>query len=150
MKTGPKPMPLKERFEAKILCLVDVPCWLWSGYLDRKGYARFFVRNERVRNVSVARWVYEHFVGPIPHGLEIDHLCRVRDCNNPFHLEPVTHHENLLRGESPPSLNAKKTWCANGHPLTDTNIARYGGRRDCRQCRSIWNHKSRQRRKSRR
>lgn len=74
------------------------PCWLWTGHLDRYGYANFGLGKHRM--VKVHRFAYELLVGPIPEGLEIDHLCRVRHCVNPAHMEPVTHAENMARGPS--------------------------------------------------
>lgn len=71
-------------------------CWLWTGTLSMKGYGRFNVTDRN--NAAAHRFAYESFVGPIPDGLEIDHLCSVRRCVNPAHLEPVTHAENLRRG----------------------------------------------------
>lgn len=72
------------------------PCWLWSGALHN-GYGGFFADGQRWR---VHRWSYEFLVGPIPEGLHLDHLCRVRHCVNPAHLEPVTNQENIRRGEA--------------------------------------------------
>ena len=69
-------------------------CWLWTGLLTADDYASFRVDG---RNTTGHRWSYVHFVGPIPEGLELDHLCRVRHCVNPEHLEPVTHAENVRR-----------------------------------------------------
>lgn len=68
-------------------------CWIWTGSIDRDGYG--YLHDGRRHNAH--RWTYEKFVGPIPDGLEIDHLCRVRPCVNPDHLEPVTRLENNLR-----------------------------------------------------
>lgn len=69
-------------------------CWLWIGRRDRYGYGKFRVDGvERTAH----RVVYEHLVGPVPDDLELDHLCRIRLCVNPAHLEPVTHLENTRR-----------------------------------------------------
>lgn len=71
-------------------------CWIWQGNTNNgKGYFRVSHRGERI---YVHRWYYERFVGPIPEGLQLDHLCRNRNCCNPEHLEPVTQAENLRRG----------------------------------------------------
>jgi hypothetical protein len=73
-------------------------CWSWRGYRDQKGYGRFYCRG---LNEYAHRWSYEYFVGAVPVGLELDHLCRNRDCVNPAHLEAVTHRVNVARGISP-------------------------------------------------
>jgi hypothetical protein len=70
-------------------------CWLWTGSLNNKGYAQLGVAG-RVR--SAHRVAYELFKGAIPDGLQIDHLCRVRQCVNPDHLEAVTQSVNIRRG----------------------------------------------------
>lgn len=72
----------------------DVECWLWTGQLNNHGYGLFSYKN-RKRAAHLVLW--EHVVGPVPNGLELDHLCRVRHCVNPDHLEPVTHEENQRR-----------------------------------------------------
>ena len=84
----------------------------------------------------VHRWAYEALVAPIPDGLTIDHLCRVRHCVNPAHLEVVTLAENIRRA---PHYNSRKTHCKRGHEFTPTNAMVYvrkDGRtqRQCRQC----------------
>jgi len=81
------------------------------------------------------RFGYELLVGPIPTGLTLDHLCRVRTCVNPAHLEPVSIGENVLRGDTRPAANLKKTHCPRGHAYdaANTYIAR-GGERHCRTC----------------
>lgn len=99
-------------------------CWLWTGNLQANGYSSFYVNG---RTVRAHRWAYEHFVGPISEGLQIDHLCRVRRCVNPTHLEPVTARENTRR--------AMRSRCVNGHPFTDENTYMHGGKRYCRTCR---------------
>jgi len=72
----------------------DNDCWLFTGRLSQLGYVAFHVGHGTVK---AHRVIYEYVNGPIPPGLEIDHLCRVRHCLNPEHMEPVTHRENVLR-----------------------------------------------------
>lgn len=72
------------------------PCWLWTGVRHPDGYGRMHLKG---RYVQAHRWSYEHFVGPIRAGLEIDHLCRVTSCVRPEHLEPVTRLENQRRAQ---------------------------------------------------
>jgi hypothetical protein len=79
----------------------------------------------------------ELFVGPIPEGLVIDHLCRNRGCINPTHMEPVTNAENVLRGEGPTAVNARKTHCKRGHPFDDVNTYVYAKGRACRMCHQL-------------
>lgn len=71
------------------------PCWLWTGCFVRGGYG--VVRNG-ARNSFVHRLTYEWLVGPVPEGMDLDHVCRTRRCVNPAHLEPVTRKENVARG----------------------------------------------------
>ena len=76
--------------------------------------------------------------GPIPEGLQLDHLCRNRRCVRPSHLEPVTQHVNILRGQGASAVNALKTHCAVGHEYTPSNTRRGGrGQRVCRECSRI-------------
>jgi hypothetical protein len=102
---------------------------------QNKGYGAFMVGG---RNVRVHRWAYETLVGPIPDGLVIDHLCRVRNCVNPDHLEPVTHRENIRRGEAG-AWNRVKTHCPQGHEYTPENTRYSGTTRNCRECQRIRN-----------
>jgi hypothetical protein len=69
-------------------------CWEWCGELSSNGYGRVWRNNKRI---AAHRAYYEQEVGPIPDGLQLDHLCRNRRCVNPDHLEPVTRTENQLR-----------------------------------------------------
>lgn len=107
-------------------------CWLWPGTITASGYGQISVKN---RPTPAHRYVYEHLVGPVPPGLALDHLCRVRSCCNPAHLEPVTLGENVLRGVGISAVNARKTACKRGHSLTDSNVyVRPDGQRNCRAC----------------
>lgn len=111
-------------------------CWEWTGTLNSNGYGVFW---DGDRAVYAHRWSYEHFVGPIPEGMELDHLCRNPRCVRPSHLEPVTHRENMLRGVSPSAIQAKQTVCVRGHSLGpdgDVYITKKG-KRQCRACKRI-------------
>lgn len=95
-------------------------CWLYTGALMADGYAR--VKDTSTDHaLLVHRVVYEQLVGPIPDGLVLDHLCRVRNCVNPKHLEPVTGAENIRRGVR--ARLGERTRCAEGHELTPENTA---------------------------
>ena len=118
-------------------------CWEWQGHIEANGYARFTIGQDRWLS---HRWAYERFVGPIPTGLVIDHLCRNRRCVNPNHLEAVTARTNILRGESIPAQNAVKTHCKRGHPLSGQNVSiQKDGSRRCLACHSIRQKRSRAR-----
>lgn len=122
-----------DRFFNKIKVNHKTDCWEWVAY-RHKGYARF---NTGERVLEAHRWVYEQLVGRIPKGLHIDHLCRVRHCVNPYHMEPVTNHENMLRGKSIVAKRAAQTHCSRGHELTGNNlsITTYNGKhRRCLKC----------------
>lgn len=110
-------------------------CWLWKGTISTNGYGRFAV-NGTTRPAH--RIIYEILVGPIPEGLTIDHLCRVRHCVRPDHLEPVTQYVNQSRGTSPVSINTNKTHCKRGHPFSEANTRWVRGKyRVCRACDAI-------------
>lgn len=129
---------LAERFWAKVDQQGAVPevrpdlgpCWLWTAHVDAEGYGRLGQCGAHV----VA---HELLIGPIPEGLEPDHLCRVRHCvkaianeQGPAHLEPVTHQENMRRAA------ALITHCPKGHPYTEENTYINRGHRFCRACNS--------------
>lgn len=117
-----------DRFEAKF---VKGPgCWLWTAGLTQGGYGKFFVAG---KTVLAHRFSYEMYVGEIPSGLQIDHLCRTRECVRPDHMEPVTLAENIRRGETGAN-NRAKTHCPLGHEYTKNNIYRINGSRRCATC----------------
>lgn len=120
-------------------------CWIWHACLCSEGYGNFGIGSRTDgsrRTVRAHRFSYEHFVGPIPDELEIDHLCRNRACINPWHLEPVTSKVNTLRGDTQARRNAQKTHCPAGHPYNEENT-RYSkdGSRSCRLCAIDRHHK---------
>lgn len=103
---------LDERFFAKVH--MTSGCWEWVAGKDSGGYGQIGV-DRRVKRAH--RVAYEAIVGPIPEGLELDHLCRNRACVRPEHLEPVTRYENVRRGNGWAGTNARKTHCPKGHEL---------------------------------
>lgn len=121
---------LAERFARKYEPEPNTGCWLWTAFVDAAGYGRINSGARASGGILYAHRVsYELHVGPIPAGLQLDHLCRVRSCVNPAHLEPVTAQENTSRG-----LGAAKPCCARGHALCGTNVRLYRGARVCRTC----------------
>lgn len=117
--------PLIMRFWSKVE--ITPSCWLWHGGTGM-GYGKL----QKDGRMDLAhRVAYELFVGPIPEGLELDHLCRNHGCVNPEHLEAVTHQENTLRGIARPADNARKTHCPRGHQYSHRDKT---GRRHCRKC----------------
>jgi hypothetical protein len=157
-------MPLKRDDTERILGRLDTSgeCWEWTGALtgpnrtSTGGYGKSFVGQRNAgtyRDVLVHRFVYEALVGPIPPGLDLDHLCRNRKCANPEHLEPVTRGENIRRGltgtvpawnRHHPRPNRVKKFCKYGHDKSDAIIYKSGSR-GCRTCRRIYDE-SRKRR----
>jgi hypothetical protein len=118
------------RFESKYV-VDDSGCWIWMASRTETGYGYFTVAGKTRRAHRVS---YEHHVGPIPDGLTIDHLCRVRWCVNPDHMEPVTSAENTRR--RPVHPNAAKTHCKRGHEyLPETTRFRvFDDGRTAREC----------------
>lgn len=124
---------VKERFLAKVRKSANVlDCWEWTGGRSLQGYGRFRFLGQ----VQYAhRVAYMIFVGSIPIGLELDHICKVRHCVNPDHLEAVTHRTNILRGNNPMARNARKIHCPFGHLLVPT--LNDPARRRCLVCRPV-------------
>jgi hypothetical protein len=116
-------------------------CWEWQASKTRDGYGNFSIGDHRM--VLAHRFSYETLVGPVPDGLDLDHLCRNRACVNPTHLEPVTRAENVYRGIAPAAINKRKTYCIRGHPLSGENLRfTRAGKRVCRECRNMRARKS--------
>lgn len=148
--TIPKPKRPKLRNDAPIedilaFLIIEEPstlstgCWRWPRGKTKGGYGE---TNFQKKKALVHRIVYQHFVGPIPVGMEIDHLCRNRWCANFEHLEAVPPKVNNERGESACAQNSRKTHCVRGHPYSGDNlrIGRNGGRW-CRACAKIHKEK---------
>ena len=134
----------EDRFFAKVAEGAD-GCWLWTGYVNPSGYGQF---GDNGSVVLAHRWAWGFFRGEIPAGLQLDHLCRVRNCVNPDHLEPVTPSVNTRRArpfrEYPPLMAV----CGRGHEMTPENSGPRSdrpGQHYCRACMRIWqqNHKRR-------
>ncbi len=144
---GPRPSPhLRRPSNGPVVAFGIVPdrirekytedpetgCWIWTAAHHQLGYGVTFYDG---RQQQVHRVLYMVLVGPIPDGLELDHLCRVPACVNPAHLEPVTHAENVRRGISPSAVRARSNECHQGHPLTGDNVyITPKGARSCRTC----------------
>lgn len=137
---------VKERVEIArfwAYCLPDPVsgCWNWEGATDYV-YGVFYRRGKG--QIGAHRYAYELVKGPIPTGLHIDHLCRNTLCINPDHLEAVTVRENVMRASTArATINAAKTHCSNGHPLTGNNAYQFRGSRQCRTCKVEWNREYR-------
>lgn len=134
-------MPLLERLNYYTSNTGD--CWTWAGGLNKDGYGRIQVGQS---SAFAHRVSYELRVEAIPEDLVIDHLCRVRRCVNPSHMELVQRAENTMRGYGTGAKNARKTHCIRGHELTQDNIYVYlaasgNPSRTCKACTRIRNKK---------
>lgn len=115
-------------------------CWNWTEGKTGKGYGNFSMAG---RSLTAHRFAYESLVGPVPDGLELDHLCRNRACVNPYHLDPVPHAVNVRRGVSGivnGGRQARKTHCPQNHQYTpgNTYVNPNTGGRLCRSCQRSW------------
>lgn len=123
--------PLEDRLFPRIDA--DGPCWLWTGAINPNGYGVINLGGRDAGTAPVHRVVWELLVGLIPPGLDLDHLCRIRHCCNPDHLDPVTRAENVARG-SYAAGRPRGFRC--GHPDTPENTADTGRNRTCRTCKN--------------
>lgn len=127
-----------EKYQDKVNKTPD--CHIWIGSINPYGYGIIFINGKHKQAHRIA---FEARYGIIPKGMVINHLCRVRNCVNPDHLEIATHKTNILSGLSPSAINSLKTHCSNGHEFTEENTKITSrGWRECRAC--VWNrwHKS--------
>jgi hypothetical protein len=130
-KYRPKPKTPEERFWAKVERLPS-GCWIWRGSKDKGGYGKVRINS---RDFFAHRVSYTWRHGSVPDGLCLDHLCRVRACVNPDHLEAVTLAENISRGTQGHN-HASKTHCPKGHPYDAANTYHdyHSGGRKCKTC----------------
>jgi len=133
--------PLQEKLERFSVAIPFAGCIVWIGAADKRGYGKITLKG---KTKLVHRVSYEHFVGEIPKGLEIDHLCRNPSCINPIHLEPVTKKVNNNRGlcgEATKKRFALMTHCKRNHEFTVENtyvlVKKNLVFRNCRACRKI-------------
>jgi len=133
-------MAVLDRLMSKVVWNGDEDeCWTWEGAKVKEGYGVLTVNR---RGARVHRVTYEAYVGPIPEGFQIDHLCRNTACCNPAHLEAVTPWLNTIRSNAASALNLRKTHCVRGHLLDGDNllIRKDGKGRECRACKRRHNH----------
>lgn len=133
-------LPLEIRFWLLVNKNGPGGCWLWTRNASGNGYC-YITTDQGKKGVHVVS--YEMLVGPIPEGMQLDHLCRVHPCVNPDHLEVVTQTENILRGQGFSAKHARKTHCPQGHPYDEANTLITPRRsRSCRACNRIRNRET--------
>jgi len=128
--------PLQDRLERYSVAIPFAGCIVWTGAVDKLGYGRIGMQG---KSKLAHRISYQHYVGEIPVGLELDHLCRNTSCINPNHLEPVTRKVNTDRGlcaETNRKRFAAMTHCKHGHEFTPENTYLHPThkRRQCKIC----------------
>jgi hypothetical protein len=133
---GARHAPAPVRFWRYVEPSAITGCWYWTGATVPDGYGHF--RSADGTLILAHRFSYQYFTGAISKGLQLDHLCRVRNCVQPAHLEPVTNAENLRRSPlNQTSLFLARTHCSHGHEYTEANSGWWAGRRCCRLCEKL-------------
>jgi hypothetical protein len=143
--------PLTERLWRYVTPGPADECWIWQGATVPFGYGIISAGPpaREGKMLKAHRVVWEIYNGPIPPGVECDHLCRNPPCVNPSHIELVSHKENTLRGTAPTAINARKTHCPAGHPYSEANTyIAPDGWRQCMTCRRLYQAMLRARRKT--
>lgn len=136
-KSDKRRKPAIDRFMDRVQPEPNSGCWLWTGAAANTGYGTFSPSQKRDEKVLAHRWSYQHFIGEIADAMVIDHLCRVRCCVNPEHMEVVTRGENVRRGDAPAHIARRNRACERGHALTPENtIGRAKAR--CWTCHHEW------------
>ncbi len=108
-------------------------CWPWTGSVDRKGYGDFHVAKGKTNKAHIFSFLLHG--GKLKPGQHVDHKCNNPPCQNPKHLRPLSNKKNNARSQSPSAINARKTHCIRGHPLSGPNLyVRPNGHRSCRKC----------------
>jgi len=136
-RKGPAPKPPIERLLAMAIESTD-GCWIMQRGLYKNGYAGLYLPLPIDRRVLAHRYSYKFFITELPDELEIDHECEQRACVNPWHMEPVTHAENIRRASE--RLWRDRTECSRGHTLREGDVLTFPGERDgwiarkCRHC----------------
>jgi hypothetical protein len=121
-------MDIIGRFKSKVLIVNE--CWIWKASKLKNGYGLF--TDENGKTVTAHRWSYHKFVGDIPSGLVIDHICRNPSCVNPNHLQAISQSNNIKRSLLVKARSAR-THCKNGHEFTPENTRYVKGQRG-RRC----------------
>ena len=126
---------LPQRILDKIVRIPESGCWVWEGSISGYGYGETWWNNAK-KFVHVL--AHELFIGEVPKGFKVDHLCRVRCCCNPQHLEAVTHAENVRRGtgwQHVVEYHKQQTHCQRGHEWSAENTyVEPNGKRRCLEC----------------
>ena len=122
----------KARFWSKVSPAPSDVCWIWRGAINSQGYGNVGRNN---RTYLAHRVAYELTNGPVPEGLDLDHLCMTRACVNPAHLEAVTFLANMRRRYAV-KPDERDTHCIRGHEYTPENTAVISttGQRKCKTC----------------
>lgn len=128
-----KQLPIEER--VLLRSEWQGPCVVYLGERSKDGYGRIKVPGHK--HTSVHRFMWERMVGPIPEGMQLDHLCRNEACWWHDHLRVVPPRTNVLASQNPAARNARKLLCSRGHPLTGDNLRMNGKRRQCKTCRRM-------------